>query len=184
MTYKKKKHFAPFYNLATGLINFALLIWITTSQNRGNLFLWLEALLWQQHPPLPSDALYWFEQCLTAVIQRATPSCYLDNKKVLNPSLFQLFCWERELRNTKGLVRKVNKRERQKGNNVEPAALSPLTLPWLRSRTLSTVGSTRALFFRGGCGVSPLLVPSPGPGAEKQKVIPVDQRLCCKNTND
>lgn len=140
--------------------------------------------LWQQHPPLPSDALYWFEQCLTAVIQRATPSCYLGNKKVLNPSLFQLFRWERELRNTKGLVRKVNKRERQKGNNVEPAALSPLTLPWLRSRTLSTVGSTRALFFRGGCGVSPLLVPSPGPGAEKQKVIPVDQRLCCKNTNN
>lgn len=32
--------------------------------------------------------------------------------------------------------------------------------------TLSTVGSTRALFFRGPCGVSPLLVPSPGPGAK------------------
>lgn len=32
--------------------------------------------------------------------------------------------------------------------------------------TLSTVGSTRALFFRGPCGASPLLVPSPGPGAK------------------
>lgn len=32
--------------------------------------------------------------------------------------------------------------------------------------TLSTVGSTRALFFRGGCVRSPPeLVPSPGPGA-------------------
>lgn len=34
------------------------------------------------------------------------------------------------------------------------------------THTLSTVGSTRALFFLGPCGVSPLLVPSPGPGAE------------------
>lgn len=33
--------------------------------------------------------------------------------------------------------------------------------------TLSTVGSTRALFFRGGCGISPVLVPSPAPGAKK-----------------
>lgn len=34
--------------------------------------------------------------------------------------------------------------------------------------TLSTVGSTRALFFRGPWGISPLLVPSPGPGAKKK----------------
>lgn len=33
-------------------------------------------------------------------------------------------------------------------------------------RTLSTVGSTRALFFLGGCvGSPPELVPSPAPGA-------------------
>lgn len=36
----------------------------------------------------------------------------------------------------------------------------------LMIHTLSTVGSTRALFFRGPWDVSPLLVPSPGPGAE------------------
>lgn len=35
------------------------------------------------------------------------------------------------------------------------------------THTLSTVGSTRALFFLGPCGVSPLLVPSPGPGARE-----------------
>lgn len=34
--------------------------------------------------------------------------------------------------------------------------------------TLSTVGSTRALFFRGPWGISPLLVPSPGPGAKRK----------------
>lgn len=34
--------------------------------------------------------------------------------------------------------------------------------------TLSTVGSTRALFFRGPWGGSVLLVPSPGPGAEEE----------------
>lgn len=37
----------------------------------------------------------------------------------------------------------------------------------LMIHTLSTVGSTRALFFRGPWGVSPLLVPSPGPGAKQ-----------------
>lgn len=35
--------------------------------------------------------------------------------------------------------------------------------------TLSTVGSTRALFFRGGCvGSPPELVPSPAPGAAQR----------------
>ncbi|TNN68987.1 hypothetical protein EYF80_020848 [Liparis tanakae] len=38
-----------------------------------------------------------------------------------------------------------------------------------RRRRQLPLGSTRALFFRGPCGVSPLLVPSPGPGAAKQK---------------
>lgn len=37
-------------------------------------------------------------------------------------------------------------------------------------RTLSTVGSTRALFFRGGwVGSPPELVPSPGPGTGTYK---------------
>lgn len=58
---------------------------------------------------------------------------------------------------------------------------------WL---TLSTVGSTRALFFRGGCvGSPPELVPSPAPGAARTEPWDITQSFykmpaeCCLYLN-